>query len=58
MPLTTLHLISPEGGWSRRKLHSCRQVRIFGPRPDALLRPRAQELGFSTVEFSQFATVR
>ena len=34
-----------------------RQVRIFGPRADAL-RPHSQEIGFTTVEMSQYATVR
>ena len=33
------------------------QVRIFGPRADAL-RPLSQEIGFTTVEMSQYATVR
>ena len=34
-----------------------RQVRIFGPRADAL-RPLSQDIGFTTVELSQYATVR
>lgn len=34
-----------------------RQIKVFGPRHD-VLQPLGQEIGFTTVELSQFATVR
>ncbi|BDA40715.1 Anaphase-promoting complex subunit 10 [Coccomyxa sp. Obi] len=34
-----------------------RQIKVFGPRHD-ILQPLGQDIGFTTVEFSQFATVR
>ncbi|EIE26655.1 anaphase-promoting complex, subunit 10 [Coccomyxa subellipsoidea C-169] len=34
-----------------------RQIKVFGPRHD-VLQPLGQEIGFTTVELSQFATIR